>query len=197
MLPRVNKHLPCDGCCSAPPDLLAARSARADDPLPQPAAPKRYDSLAAHSPFAPPTGPAPAPAATPPPPPGPSWSDNLVVTSIMQNGNDYTATVMEKDTSARYLVHPASSARTTRLELATVTWAEKPEAIKVTLRKGNQLGDVHFDSRREHYVWPRAGTAHRGGCRAVRSISTRRPACPAAHRTSPAGNRPTSCAVVR
>ena len=126
--------------------LLAAGSARADDPLPQPAAPKRYDALAAHSPFAPPTGPAPAAAATPTPPPGPSWSDNLVVTSIMQNGNDYSATVMAKDTSARFLVRSGIKREDNDLELANVTWADKPEAIKITLRKGTQLGDVHFDA---------------------------------------------------
>ena len=143
MLPPVNKSLGVlTGCVVA---LLAIGSARADDPLPQPAAPKRYDALAAHSPFAPPTGPAPAPVATPTPPPGPSWSDNLVVTSIMQNGNDYTATVLQKDTSARFLVRTGVKREDNDLELATVTWADKPEAIKVTLRKGNQLGDVHFD----------------------------------------------------
>ncbi len=144
MLPPVNKALGALAWCIVA--LLTVGSARADDPLPQPAAPKRYDALAAHSPFAPPTGPAPAPAATPTPPPGPSWSDNLVVTSIMQNGNDYTATVLEKDTSARYLVRSGVKREDNQLELATVTWADKPEAIKVTLRKGNQLGDVHFDA---------------------------------------------------
>ncbi len=144
MLPRVNKHLGASLLCVAA--LLTAGSARADDPLPQPAAPKRYDSLAAHSPFAPPTGPAPAPVAAPTPPPGPSWSDNLVVTSIMQNGNDYTATVMEKDTSARYLVRSGVKREDNQMELATVTWADKPEAIKVTVRKGSQLGDVRFDA---------------------------------------------------
>ena len=143
MLLPVNKSFGVWLWCVA---VLLAASARADDPLPQPAAPKRYDSLAARSPFAPPTGPAPAAAATPTPPPDPSWSDNLVVTSIMQNGNDYTATVMEKDTSARCLVRSGVAREDNQLELAKVVWADKPEAIKVTLRKGSQLGDVHFDA---------------------------------------------------
>ena len=125
--------------------LLSGRAAHGDDVLPQPAPAKRYEKLAGHSPFAPPSaGPAPAaPAATPPP--GPSWSDNLTVTSLMQSGTVYTATVIQKDTSERYLIRSDAEDREHGLILASVRWAEKPESTKVTMRKGTQFGEVHFD----------------------------------------------------
>lgn len=125
--------------------LAFGTSARADDVLPRPAAPKRYEKLAAHSPFAPPTGPVQAAPPPPPPPPGPTWSDNLTVTSLVQNGNLYTATVVEKDSSNHFLIRSDVENADNHMELATVKWADKPDAIKVTVRKGTQFGDVRFD----------------------------------------------------
>ena len=120
-------------------------AAHADDVLPQPAPASRYDKLAGHSPFAPPSaGPAPvAPTATPPP--GPTWSDNLTVTSLMQIAGVYTATVTEKDGSAHYLVRSDAENPENHLILASVRWADKPDAIKITMRKGTQFGEVRFD----------------------------------------------------
>lgn len=123
---------------------LAAATARGDDVLPQPASPKRYEKLAAHSPFAPPTAPVQA-APTATPPPGPSWSDNLSVTSIMQNGNVYFVTVMEKDSPDHYIIRSDTEDETHHLAVASVKWADKADAVKVTLRKGTQFGDVQFD----------------------------------------------------
>ncbi len=131
--------------CLAGLTLLTGGAVRADDALPSPPPNKRYDKLAARSPFAPPTaGPAPtAPAATPPP--APSWSDNLTVTSLMQSGNVFFATIMEKDTSARHLIRSDEVDKLTLLELASVRWAATSDAIKVTVSKGTQFADLKFD----------------------------------------------------
>ena len=79
------------------------------------------------------------------PPPAPAWSDNLTVTSLMQFGSFYTATVVEKDGSAHYLIRSDSEDPDSHLMLASVRWADKPEAVKVTIRKGTQFGEVRFD----------------------------------------------------
>ncbi len=125
--------------------LASSVTARADDVLPPPAPAKRYEKLAAHSPFAPPSaGPAPmAPAA--PPPPGPTWSENLTVTSLMQVHGVYTVTVAAKDSPTKFFVRSDAEDAESHLMVASVRWADRPEDIKVTLRKGTQFGDVHFD----------------------------------------------------
>ena len=153
-------------------------AARGDDVLPQPAPAKRYDTLSAHSPFAPPTGPVAAPVATPPPPPAPAWSDNLTITSLMQTGNVYTATVVEKDTSLRYLIRSDRENPDNQLRLASVNWADKPDAIKVTVAKGTQFGDVHFD--------PAAATSP-GGLGSGLPPGTIRPPAPPANFHPPPG----------
>ena len=124
--------------------LALGVTARADDVLPQPAPAKRYEKLAAHSPFAPPSA-GPAPVAPSAPPPGPTWSDNLTVTSLMQVHGVYTATVVAKDAPTKYFVRSDVEDRESHLMVASVRWADQPEDIKVTLRKGTQFGDVHFD----------------------------------------------------
>ena len=117
----------------------------AGDPLPKPFAPARYEQLAAHSPFSPPTAEI-KPQATPPPAP-PKVFEKYVLLSLSQEGSEYHATLNNKETSEHIRVRTNSKGEAADgLELASVDWANNPTETKVTLRKGTEFGVVTFDA---------------------------------------------------
>ena len=117
-------------------------SAHADDPIPKPFPPDHFDKLAAQSPFSPPTaGPVSAPAATPP---VPKTFEKYTVLLLMQQGNEYVATLNNKDTSEHTRVR-TNNANEEGLTLVSVEWANEPSQTKVTLSKGTEFGVIGFD----------------------------------------------------
>ena len=126
--------------------LLASIAARADDVLPRPADPKRYDRLAAHSPFAPPSARAGRDASPRHAAARSVVVRHLTVTTLVQDGKVYSATVLEKDTSLTYLVRSDRIVNPDHaLIVASVKWAARPEDITVTLARGKEFGEVRFD----------------------------------------------------
>ena len=120
--------------------------ARADDPLPKPLPPDRYNKMAAHSPFAPPTD-APRLQAAATPPPAASAFDRLTATMLMQVDGVYSVTVVDPDSPEHlYLTSDAVDDKS-QMKIASVKWdpASGQEEPTITLNKGTQFGTVRYE----------------------------------------------------
>ncbi len=115
----------------------------AEDPIPRPFKPGRYEKLAAHSPFSPPTA---APVAAPPPvvAAGPKPFEKYTMIGLGQQGNDFKVTLLNKETTERFRVSTKEEGPD-GLMVASVEWAKDPSQMKVTLRKGTDFGVVGYD----------------------------------------------------
>ena len=126
----------------------AAVHARADDPLPKPVSPDRYNKMAAHSPFAPPTEAPRAQVAAATPPPGPSWSDKLTANMITQVGGVFYVTVVDPDSTQHLYLSTDAVDQMSQLKVSSVEgWnpAEGNEEPKITLLKGTQFGVIRYE----------------------------------------------------
>jgi hypothetical protein len=142
MLPRTNlKILLAAGLAFG---FVAGSGARADDVLPKALPANRYEKLAAHSPFAPPTVAAPVAPAPVAAPKG-SWADKLAVTALMQNGGIYIATVVDRDSSQHFIV-TSDKENERSMMLASVQWGDKYDQTRITIRRGAEFGQVAFDA---------------------------------------------------
>ena len=120
-------------------------AAHADDVLPKAPPASKYAKMAAHSPFAPPTAQA-APQATPPPPPVPGWADNLKATMVMQDGNNYTVTVVDSQ-NPQHLYLTMEPDKDTQMAVVSVKWgANRDDPPTITLRKGKEFAQVRYES---------------------------------------------------
>ena len=123
----------------------SAVTAFADDPIPKPFPVSRFDKLAANSPFSPPTA-VTAPTATPPPAPQPGFADKYTLASIMQQGDDFIATLNNKEASERIRVSKTRPDPSTGIKIASVAWGREITQTRVTLEKNQQFGEVGFDA---------------------------------------------------
>lgn len=119
---------------------------RADDTVPKAYPADRYEKMAAHSPFSPPTE-APKVQATPTPPPAPSWADKLTATMIMQYGNDYKVTVVDQDSPTHLQLYTNVEDDQSHMQVASVKWnaANRDETPTITLRRGTDFAQVRYE----------------------------------------------------
>jgi hypothetical protein len=116
----------------------------AEEPLPKMPPLTRYNKMVSQSPFAPPTD---APVVKAPEPVKMHrWADSLAVVTVMQQGADYLATVLDIDTKERFLVSTDPTVKNNRdIALTGVKWAVPAAQTQVTLRKGTEFAPVKFD----------------------------------------------------
>ena len=126
--------------------LASICQSRADDVLPKPVPADRYNKMAAHSPFTPPT----TPVATPPPqvaPPPPSWLDKLSVNMLMQDHGVFYATVVDQDSPTHIYLSSDKEDPDSHMAIASVKWDSEnhDETPIITLRRGTDFGQVRYE----------------------------------------------------
>ena len=145
--------------------FIPSPPSRADDILPKPVPPDRYNKMAAHSPFTPPTAPTtaqPIQAA----PPAPSWLDKLSVNMLMQDHGVFYVTAVDSDNPAAHIYLSSDKEDPeSHLAIASVKWnpENRDETPVITLRRGKDFGQVRYEASASSgpgmNIQPRPGAA--------------------------------------
>lgn len=119
---------------------------RADDVLPKAPPAAKYEKMAGHSPFAPPTVPVAAPVAAPPTP-APGWADALTATMIAQDGANFMVTVVDAQNSQQHLYLTSEPDDKAPMSVVSVKWgATHDDPPTITLRKGQEFAQVRYEA---------------------------------------------------
>jgi hypothetical protein len=123
--------------------LLNAADSDGEDALPKALPANHYDKLARQNPFILPTA---APVASVITKKPPNWSDGLTAVAVMQQGDDYVATVYDRNTNERFPVGTSADVKNSHdIALASVKWANTLTETTITLRKGGEFFPVKYD----------------------------------------------------
>ena len=120
-----------------------------DPALPKPVPAGRFDTLAAVSPFAPPSA-APVAAALTPPPPQPSWAEAWLLTSVAELGSgQYRLTLTKRKAGEGKgndrVVVTTGQENAENIAIAGVQWSDKPEQTRITLNRSGVFAVFTFD----------------------------------------------------
>lgn len=128
---------------------VAASSLRAagpNDVLPAAFPASRYEKLARHSPFSPPTAAAPLP----PPiqaPKAPGWADSLSIASAIEVGGNSFVTIFDRDGNEHFITSTDPTVTNPRdVTLTSVQWSDPFDQTQATLRRGTEFAVVKFDA---------------------------------------------------